>query len=63
MCHEWIFDVLKDLQSFARKNDLPALAAQVETTLQVAEAEIAALGGHGTPEEGDDGPAPEGRGH
>ncbi|HEX9857666.1 MAG TPA: hypothetical protein VGA75_04865 [Paracoccaceae bacterium] len=55
--------MLKDLQSFARKNDLPALAAQVETTLQVAEAEIAALGGHGTPEEGDDGPAPEGRGH
>ncbi|MGB8813356.1 MAG: hypothetical protein WCC57_09225 [Paracoccaceae bacterium] len=40
MRHDWIFDVLKDLRVFAQKNGLPALAAQVETAMRVARAEI-----------------------
>lgn len=40
MRHDWIFDVLKDLRSFAQRNGLPALAAQVETAMRVAHAEI-----------------------
>ena len=43
MRHDWVFDVLTDLMTYARKNDLPALAAQVETAMAVAEAEIQAL--------------------
>lgn len=42
MRHEWIFDVLKDLQSYALRHDLPALAAQADLALRVARAEIAA---------------------
>lgn len=41
MRQDWIIEVLTDLQAFARRNDLPALAAQVETTLLVARAELA----------------------
>lgn len=41
MRHDWILDVLRDLLSYAHRNDLPALAARVEQTLAVAEAEIA----------------------
>jgi hypothetical protein len=41
MRHDWIFDVLSDLRSYALKNGMPGLAAQVEATLQVARAEIA----------------------
>jgi hypothetical protein len=44
MRHDWIFDVLKDLMTYAVKNDLPALAARVEAALAVAEVEIAATG-------------------
>ncbi len=42
MRHDWIFDVLTDLQSYALKNGLPRLAAQAEQTLHIARAEIAA---------------------
>ncbi len=31
MRHDWMFDVLADVQSFAQINGLPALAAQVES--------------------------------
>ena len=41
MRHDWIFDVLTDLQSYALKNGLPRLAAQAEETLRIARAEIA----------------------
>ncbi len=41
MGHAWVFDVLRDLGSYARENDLPALAAKVEEALALAEAEIA----------------------
>jgi hypothetical protein len=50
MRNEWVFDVLSDLRSFAQKNGLPALAAQVEMALSVARAEIADLQGHGSGE-------------
>ncbi|MBK6468270.1 MAG: hypothetical protein IPL38_06495 [Rhodobacter sp.] len=42
MRHDWVFDVLKDLLTYAQRNDLPALAARVQDALAVAEAEIAA---------------------
>lgn len=42
MRHDWIFDVLADLRSYAVKNGLPELAAQVDVTLRVARDEIAA---------------------
>jgi hypothetical protein len=42
MGHDWIFDVLKDLRTYALSNDLPALAAKAEDALRVAEVEIAA---------------------
>jgi hypothetical protein len=41
MGQDWIIDVLSDLRSFARKNDLPLLSAQLEETALVATAEIA----------------------
>lgn len=44
MPHDWIFEVLEDLRSFALANDLQALAAQINTTLKVAEAEVSARG-------------------
>lgn len=44
MRHEWIFEVLTDLRAYAIANGMPALAAQAETALRVASAEIAASG-------------------
>ena len=41
MKHEWILDVLTDLRSFAKNNDLLTLAAQLEDTQLVATIEIA----------------------
>ncbi len=43
MSHDWIFDVLTDLRRYALKNGLPRLAAQMETSLHVARAEIALI--------------------
>ena len=40
MRHDWIFDVLSDLRSYAQANGLPALASKAEETLLVARAEI-----------------------
>ena len=40
MRHDWIFDVLADLRAYADLNDLPALAAQVEKTIRVADLEV-----------------------
>jgi hypothetical protein len=40
--HDWIIDVLTDLHAYARLNGMEALAEQVERTLEVARAEIAA---------------------
>ena len=41
MGHDWILDVLADLQTFARANGLPTLAAQLTDASFVARAEIA----------------------
>ena len=43
MGREWIIDVLADLRSFARENDLPLLTAQLEEAGFVAAVEIASL--------------------
>jgi hypothetical protein len=45
MRHDWIFEVLEDLQSYALKNGLPATAAQAKEALRIARAEIAAAPG------------------
>jgi hypothetical protein len=41
MSHNWILDVLADLKAYARKNDLTALAEQLDDTRHVAVAELA----------------------
>ena len=42
MANEWIIEVLDDLQEFARKNEMPALAQQLDDTLAVARDEVSA---------------------
>ena len=42
MRHDWIFDVLTDLRSYALQNDLRDLAEQVEITLRMARRDVAA---------------------
>lgn len=41
MSNDWILDVLADLHSFAEQNGLPALAAEIVRTRDVAAVEIA----------------------
>ena len=41
MGHDWIIDVLSDLRSFARKNEMPLLTQQLDEAVIVASAEIA----------------------
>lgn len=41
MGHDWILDVLSDLKAFARANDMPTLAAQLDDASYVAQIEIA----------------------
>jgi hypothetical protein len=45
MHHEWVFDVLQDMLSYATLNGLPRLAERVAEAMEVAREEIAALGG------------------
>ena len=42
MRDDWIIDVLADLCAFARQNNLPRLAAQIEAASLVAAAELVA---------------------
>lgn len=42
MGHDWVFDVLADLKSYASANGLAGLAAKAEEALRVAAVEIAA---------------------
>ena len=42
MRHDWIFDMLKDLRSYAQSNGLPALALKADEAMRVAQAEVAA---------------------
>ncbi len=39
--HDWVFNVLEDLQSYALRNGLPRLADAADHTLTVARAELA----------------------
>jgi hypothetical protein len=43
MRHDWILDVLADLQTYAAANDLPELALKVAEALDLARREIAAI--------------------
>lgn len=45
MSHNWILDVLADLKAYAVKNDLVALAEQLDDTRHVTVAELLARGG------------------
>lgn len=63
MGHEWIFDVLKDLASYARANGLPTLAGKAEEALRVAEAEILDTGRPVAREAGGGGMGPAGKPH
>lgn len=58
MGHDWIYDVLRDLKSYAEANGFGRLAAKAEETLQVAKAEI---GGQGVQPEAQDTPGHDGR--
>jgi hypothetical protein len=42
MGFEWIFDVLKDLKSFASDNGMPDLANKADEAMATAKAELAA---------------------
>ena len=44
MPHQWIIDVLTDLQGFARQNDMPDLAQHLDQTLALATAELSRFG-------------------
>jgi hypothetical protein len=41
MEHEWILDVIADLRTFARQNELVDLASHMDTAWLLASAEIA----------------------
>lgn len=43
MDHEWVLDVIADIRTYARHNDLPDLASHMDTAWVLASAEIASL--------------------
>lgn len=45
MGHDWVFEVLRDLATYARRNGMPGLAEKAEETAAQARAEIAARAG------------------
>ena len=47
--HDWIFDMLSDLQDYATANGLSDLAASVEATMLVARREAARVDGQAGP--------------
>ncbi|MES2665902.1 MAG: hypothetical protein V4712_07360 [Pseudomonadota bacterium] len=47
MRHEWIFDVLTDLKTYAHKNGLTGLVAAVDEAMQVAQVELRDAEGRG----------------
>jgi len=49
MGHEWILDVITDLRAFAKQNELPILAAQLDESALVASAEIRTAVGTNSP--------------
>jgi len=59
MRHDWVFDVLSDLLTYATQNGLPRLAEKVSETIDEARREIGAA--EGGPEEPPQSPPPQGR--
>ena len=56
MRHDWIFDVLTDLRSYALQNELRDLAEKVEIALRTARRDVAAAHrAEAEDEAGDDG--------
>ncbi|OYW58254.1 MAG: hypothetical protein B7Y02_06015 [Rhodobacterales bacterium 17-64-5] len=53
MRHQWVIDILLDLQSYAEVNDLPQTAGRVEELLAVARLEIRGSGATGDADEPD----------
>jgi hypothetical protein len=49
MHHDWVFDVLQDMLSYATLNGLPRLAERVAEALEVAREEIGSPGGPDDP--------------
>lgn len=47
MRHDWIFEVLEDLRSYALRNGLVATAAKAEEALRIARLEVAQTEGGG----------------
>ncbi|GHA61266.1 hypothetical protein GCM10008927_28390 [Amylibacter ulvae] len=45
MNHDWMLDVLEDLKSFANTHELERLAEHLDSTLNVAESDLATFGG------------------
>lgn len=43
MEHDWILDVLADLRNYASRNNLPALAEQLQETSLLAAVEISSV--------------------
>lgn len=63
MRHDWIFDVLSDLKTYAINNNLPALAVKVEEAIIIARAETDAQGEDDSGSTGHGGRPPSGRAH
>lgn len=40
MRHDWIFNVLRDLKTYAQANGLPALAQKADEALAIAKVEV-----------------------
>lgn len=59
MRHDWVFDVLSDLLTYATQNGLPRLAEKVSETIDIARQEIRSL--DPGPEEPPQSPPPTGR--
>lgn len=59
MSHDWVFDVLSDLLTYATQNGLPRLAAKVTETIDEARSELAP--GDSGPDEPPLPPPPTGR--
>lgn len=43
MGNDWIIDVLADVRTFARRNDMPQLCAQLDEAMLVAATEVSDL--------------------
>lgn len=49
MQHDWIIEVLTDLQTYAERNGLAGTAAQAAEAMRIARLELAAMAGQEAP--------------